>query len=218
MTSFGFTNNPTAKVAPGTRILFASLAGDGHFNPLTGLALHLKNRGCDVRWYVGNAYAEKLHKLGIPHYPQQKALDITVDNINEYFPERATLKSGITKLKFDLVEFFIKRAPDFYADVQAIHNEFPFELMIADVCFTAIPYVKEKMNIPVVGIGVIPIAETSKDLAPTGLGMTPSTSVIGRAKQKVLRFITDKILLRQPLQLLGSIAGRTKHRTRRQSF
>lgn len=194
-----------AQVQPGAKILFASMAGDGHFNPLTGLALHLKQKGCDVRWYVGSAYAEKLRKLGIPHFPQQKALDITVDNINELLPERATIKSGIAKLKFDLVEFFIKRAPDFYADVQAIHNQFPFDLMVADVTFTAIPYVKEKMNIPVIGIGIIPIAETSKDLAPMGLGMTPSTSLMGRAKQAVLRFVTDKVLLRQPLKLLDQL-------------
>src|SRR4051812_13538877 len=153
MNTFGFPNNPTSHVAPGAKILFASMAGDGHFNPLTGLALHLKQQGFDVRWYVGNAYADKLRKLGIPHFPQRKALDITVDNINDLLPERATIKSGITKLKFDLVQFFIKRAPDFYADIQDLYKVFPFELMVADITFTAIPYVKEKMNIPVIGIG-----------------------------------------------------------------
>src|SRR6476620_10709837 len=159
MNSFtkGFADE-VAHLQPGTKILFASMAGDGHFNPLTGLALHLKARGCDVRWYVGSAYAEKLRKLGIPHFPQQQALDITVDNINELLPERAKIKSGIAKLKFDLVEFFIKRAPDFYADIQQLYKNFPFELMVADISFTGIPYVKEKMNIPVIGIGIIPIA------------------------------------------------------------
>lgn len=194
-----------ASVKKGTKILFASIAADGHFNPLTGLALHLKQQGCDVRWYVGNAYADKLRKLDIPHFPHQKALDVTADNINEFFPERATIKSGIAKLKFDLIEFFIKRAPHFYADVKAIHEQFPFEVLVADNCFTAIPFVKEKMHIPVVSIGVIPIAETSKDLAPMGLGMTPSTSVIGRLKQAVLRYITDNILLREPLKLLDRL-------------
>lgn len=209
MTTFlnGSYEHSTAHIQPGTKILFTSMAGDGHFNPLTGLALHLKQRGCDVRWYVGDAYAEKLRKLGIPHFTHVRAADYTVDNINDLLPERKTIKSGIAKLKFDLIHFFINRAPDFYADIKELHNEFPFELLISDITFTAIPYVKEKMKIPVIGIGIIPIAETSKDLAPMGLGLTPDNSVLGRMKQAVLRFLTDKILLRQPLRLLDQLLG-----------
>jgi UDP:flavonoid glycosyltransferase YjiC (YdhE family) len=51
--------------------------------------------------------------------------------------------------------------------------------------------------VPVVGVGIVPLTETSRDLAPVGLGMTPSYSVPGKIKQKFLRFITDKILFRQ---------------------
>ena len=48
-------------IAPGTRILFASVPADGHFNPLTGLAVHLKELGCDVRWYTSDIYADKIN-------------------------------------------------------------------------------------------------------------------------------------------------------------
>ena len=202
---YGLPQNLTAHVRPGTKILFASLAADGHFNPLTGLALHLKELGYDVRWYVGNAYADKLRQMDIPHFPQQKALDLTIENMEEHYPERATIKSGIAKLKFDLIHFFIKRAPDFYEDVKKIHKRFPFELMVADLCFTAIPFVKEKMQIPVVSIGIIPVAETSKDTGPMGLGQTPATTFLGRTKQAALGYITNNILLREPLQLLDQL-------------
>jgi len=46
-------------IQPGTKILFANVPADGHFNPLTGLAAHLKSIGCDVRWYTSKKYAEK---------------------------------------------------------------------------------------------------------------------------------------------------------------
>jgi UDP:flavonoid glycosyltransferase YjiC (YdhE family) len=32
------------------KILFANIPADGHFNPLTGIAMELKNQGHDVRW------------------------------------------------------------------------------------------------------------------------------------------------------------------------
>jgi UDP:flavonoid glycosyltransferase YjiC (YdhE family) len=35
------------------RFLFATLPADGHFKPLTGLAVHLRDLGHDVRWYTG---------------------------------------------------------------------------------------------------------------------------------------------------------------------
>ena len=51
------------------KILFADIPADGHFFPLTGMAMELKNQGHDVRWYTSKMFEEKLKKLGIPFYP-----------------------------------------------------------------------------------------------------------------------------------------------------
>jgi UDP:flavonoid glycosyltransferase YjiC (YdhE family) len=56
------------------KILFANVPGAGHFNPLTGLAVHLKNAGHDVRWYTQNIFEEKIKRLGIPYYPFRKTI------------------------------------------------------------------------------------------------------------------------------------------------
>jgi len=48
------------------RILFASLPADGHFNPLTGTAVHLARLGHDVRWYAAPEYAPTVTRLGMP--------------------------------------------------------------------------------------------------------------------------------------------------------
>jgi UDP:flavonoid glycosyltransferase YjiC (YdhE family) len=169
------------------------------------LALHLKSLGYEIGWYVGAAYEAKVRSMGIQYFPQREALDITADNIDEYYPERATTKSGIAKLCFDLEHFFIRRMPGFYTDIQEVHQEFPFDLMIAEMTFTAIPLVKEKMKIPVIAVGIIPNAETSKDLPPMGLGMTPSTSALGRLKQAGLRWLADNVLMRKPLKVLDEL-------------
>ncbi len=42
------------------RILFATMPFDGHFNPVTSVATHLREQGHDVRWYAGPSYAGKL--------------------------------------------------------------------------------------------------------------------------------------------------------------
>ncbi len=194
----------TATVKPGTKVLFANVPADGHFNPLTGLAAHLLAKGCDVRWYTSSKYSEKIKRLGIPFYGMKKALDVsaTDGDMTALFPAREKLKGQVAKLKFDMINVFILRSPEYYEDIADIHQDFPFEIMIADVTFGGIPYVQEKMNIPVISVNVIPNPETSKDLPPPGLGMTPSKTVAGKIKQSVLRFIADKILFAGPTRVM----------------
>src|SRR5690349_1575839 len=89
----------------GKKILFANFPADGHFNPLTGLAMHLKDMGCDVRWYTSNKYADKLKKMEIPHYTFRAALDIS--DLEKAFPERDQIKGLVSKLKFDITHAFV---------------------------------------------------------------------------------------------------------------
>src|SRR5690606_23643568 len=101
-------------------------------------------------------------------------LDWTGDKIDEFFPERKKIKLKIKKLNFDMINAFILRSTEYYADISEIYQSFPFDVFIADNCFSAVPFVKDKIGVPVISIGVLPLTETSKDLAPTGLGMTPA--------------------------------------------
>ena len=197
---YGYPGNGNGK-----KILFACVPADGHFNPLTGLAMHLKSIGYDVRWYAADIYEEKINKMGIPWYPFKKALNINASNMQQVFPERDRLKSQVSRLNFDLINVFILRSTEYYADIREIHDTFPFDLMIADITFSAIPFVKEKMGIPVIGVGIVPLTETSRDLGPAGLGLTPATSFLGRRKQDMMRFIADRFIFRRSNQAMRKI-------------
>jgi MGT family glycosyltransferase len=200
-TNYGYLKN-IATLQTGARILFANMPADGHFNPLTGLAYHLKALGHDVRWYTSPHYKSKIEALGIPFFPFKKTIDFNGDNVTEIFAEREKLKSQVAKLKFDLINVFILRSEEYYEDLKDIHEEFPFDVLVCDVAFTAIPFVKDKMNIPVISIGIFPLMETSKDLAPNGLGITPSYTFWGRKKQALLRFVADNVLFKKPNQVM----------------
>src|ERR1044072_1482963 len=111
----------------GRKILFATVPADGHFNPLTGMAVYLQSIGYDVRWYSSSLYADKISKLKIPHYPFKKALEATGNNLEDVFPERVKYKSQVSKLKFDLINFFILRSTEYFADITEIRQSFPFD-------------------------------------------------------------------------------------------
>jgi MGT family glycosyltransferase len=194
-----------ASIPSGTKILFACFPADGHFNPLTGLAMHLKEKGCDVRWYTSEYYAQKLKRLGIHHYKFEKAVDTNASMIAEIFPERALHKSQVKKLVFDMIHAFILRGPEYFEDIKEIKKEFDFELVIADITFTGLPFIKEKLKVPVISVGIFPLTETSKDLPPAGLGLAPSSSFFGRRKQDILRFVADKFLFAKPNKVMNEV-------------
>jgi len=177
------------------KILFACVPFDGHFNPLTGIASMLKRQGHDVRWYAQDYYADKLSGMGIYRYPFKRTVQYNQGNLDIIFSERLKHRGQLKRLNFDLQTSFLKRTPEFFADIVEINHSFHFDLLIADVMFTAIPLVSKILKKPVLSIGVAPLMESSNDAPPAGLGMTPSKSWPGRLKQDIMQYLTDNILL-----------------------
>lgn len=198
---------PFESLSGGAKILFATFPADGHFNPLTGLAVHLKEQGYDVRWYTSKMYQAKLEKLGIPFYPFQKAMDINADNIDAILPERRQYKSTVGKLNFDIINVFVNRGPEYYEDLKTIREDFAFDLMVCDIMFTGLPFVTDLMKVPVAGVGIIPVAADSKDLPPAGLAMLPSANFFGRRKQDLLRWMAKNVLFSKANKAMKEVFG-----------
>jgi UDP:flavonoid glycosyltransferase YjiC (YdhE family) len=179
------------------KILFATVPADGHFAPLTGIAMTLKAQGHDVRWYTGSVFSQKLSKLGIRHYPFERAKEVTQFNIDEIFPERKALKPGPAQLRFDIRHFFVDRTPEYFEDVRAIRAEFPFDALVCDQTFTAAELIKVKLGVKVIAVGVTPVMATSSDLPPTGLGLAPGRSIFSRVRDRLLRVLVARLLFRE---------------------
>ncbi len=177
------------------KILFASIPADGHFNPMTRLGVHLKDKGHDVRWYTGKPYKAKLEQMGIPYIPFQKAKEIKISELDEAYPERKKLK-GISHIKFDIINLFINRMKDYYDDVEKIYQSFPFDILVFDNTFPG-TIVKDKLNIPVVGIGVVPLALSAPDIPQYGLGHQPATNFLSKRKQNFIKLMAEKLLFRE---------------------
>ena len=98
------------------KILFASMPADGHFNPLTGIAVQLADRGHDVRWYAGPAYGTRLDRLGMRWFPYERATEVMAGNLNDLFPERASLK-GPKLISLDLEALFVSQVENHFQDL-----------------------------------------------------------------------------------------------------
>jgi UDP:flavonoid glycosyltransferase YjiC (YdhE family) len=176
------------------KILFATMPFDGHFNPLTGVAMHLKAAGHDVRWYAGPSYAAKLERLGIPHFPFQRATEINQHNIGELFPERAGLR-GPALIRFEGKHIFVNNTENFFEDVREIDASFPFDALFCDAAFYAMKLIKEKLGKRVYAFGVAPSLETSKDVPPNFAGLKPAKTAVGKLIHQGMRAMMERMVM-----------------------
>jgi UDP:flavonoid glycosyltransferase YjiC (YdhE family) len=186
------------------KFLFASVPADGHFNPLTGIAMHLKAAGHDVRWYTGPSYAAKLERLGILHYPFQRASEINGDNIGTLFPERAKLH-GPALIRFDGKHMMVINTGNYFEDIREIDASFPFDALFCDAAFYAMKLVKEKLGKRVCAIGVAPSLETSRDVPPNFVGLKPARTAIGKLIHQGMRAMMELMVLNDVRKLYNQI-------------
>ncbi len=186
------------------RILFASTPGDGHFNPLTGIAVHLRDAGHDVRWYTGGSYASRLQELGIPHFAYQRARDINGENLATLFPERARLK-GTALTRFDFQQIFIGNVPGQFEDMSEIAREFPLDVLLGEGGGLAARLVRDVLGKHVLGIGVGGAIVTRPDGPPPFVGWRPARTPAGRLLHQAAYFAMKRLVLDHGLRAYNSI-------------
>src|SRR5215203_2215830 len=182
----------------------ASLAIDGHFNPLTGIGMRLLANGHDVRWYTGSRYESKLAELGIPHFPFRRAVEHTPENLNELYAERAVLK-GPRAASFDAEKIFASNVGHFFDDIRDIRAEFPFDLLLEDGAVYVQRLVTEILGVPVVSVIAINNMQRDPLVPPLFFGLKPAAGPLGRLRDRALKVISDKLVMAPAQRLYARI-------------
>lgn len=160
---------------------------DGHFNPLTGLAVYLRRRGHDVRWYTAPSYARKLDTMGVPHLPFVRATDVNAENLTDHFPQYSTLGLGPKAIAFALEKIFFGNLEAHLHDVVELFEAFPFEALVFEGAFYAGLLAAEKLGVPAYPVWPAPTpAPTSKTAPPPFFGLRPWAGPLGRLRDGIV--------------------------------
>jgi len=177
------------------RILVGSVPVVGHLNPLVPIVRALCARGHEVRWYTGAKYRKKVEAAGARFVGMSFARDYDDAFIDREFPGRTKL-SGLAKLKYDMKHVFIDNGEGQLLDIAAIARDFEPDALLCEAgCFGTVFY-SEQSGVPVALLGVIPLARSSIDTAPFGLGLPPDRSALGHLRNRVLNFAIERVLFR----------------------
>ena len=187
------------------KILFATMPMDGHFNPLTGIAMHFITIGHEVRWYCSQTYEMKLKKLGLQLYPYKKARDVNSENLHTLYPEISKLK-GPKGIKYAFEKIFLDNIENHYLDIKEIYdNEFEFDLFFCDSAFYALQMINEKIGKPVYVVNPGPMLEISRDTPPNFIGLTPAKTIIGKKIHQLIRVLMDKMIFTDGMKLYNNM-------------
>ncbi|MGY2743612.1 glycosyltransferase [Arthrobacter sp. UYCu723] len=177
------------------KILLASQAIAGHFNPMTGIGVRLAEAGHEVAWYTGPVFNKKLRELGIRHFPFDRAIEHTADNLNELYPERARLK-GPAAIRFDGERIFASNVSNFFEDIRDIHSTFPFDAVVMDSAMFVQRLVSTILGKSVVSFVAVGNMESDPLVPPLFFGFSPARTLPQKLLHAGARLVSEQLVLK----------------------
>jgi MGT family glycosyltransferase len=180
-------------------ILIASLSPVGHIAPLLNVAQGLVDRGDRVTVLSSSAHAAKVRAVGATPQAIPPEADFDMTRLDIDLPGR-TETSGIKRVNFDIVRLFVQPMPHQTAALSRLMAHTKFDAIIVDAGFFGIlPFLlgDRAARPPVLAYTTTPLMISSRDTAPSGMGLPPSSSTLGRLRNRTLNLLSQKVLLRQ---------------------
>ncbi|GAA4323974.1 hypothetical protein GCM10023149_25290 [Mucilaginibacter gynuensis] len=115
--------------------------------------------------------------------------------------ERKEISSLMRQMNYDFTHVFAEPAANYYMDLKYIHRNYAFELVISDNLFSGVPFIKAKMKLPVIIVGMTPLSQSSADTYHFGYGLQPGRSAGGKLKQYIWNYLLTRFTLRRAQQV-----------------
>jgi UDP:flavonoid glycosyltransferase YjiC (YdhE family) len=197
-------------VTPVANIVIGCVPIEGHISPLLSVARHLVARGDTVTVLSGSRFADRVERAGARHVPLPAEADFNDRDVNASFPGRADQR-GLGALVFDIEHLFTRPARYQYEALMGLAEG--ADAILVDPTFAAGAYyasVDPSQRPPIVVGGVLPLAFTSPDTAPFGMGLPP-TRFFNRSRNRILDVVSNRVMARAQaiaeethLELLGT--------------
>jgi MGT family glycosyltransferase len=175
------------------RYLFAPMPLTGHVNPGLPIARELVRRGHDVRWYSTPRFKRSIEAIGARYIPFRHGMQVDEEHL-EMFPDRP--KEGLAQFRYDVKNLFVEIIRGSLRDLEHELRREPADVIVGDNTAAVIEAVHQKLGIPWAVYGVGALAMSSRDTAPFGLGLPPSSTPLGRIRNRFLQWVVDRVIFR----------------------
>jgi MGT family glycosyltransferase len=189
------------------RVLIASTPLLGHIAPLAPIAAELVCAGHDVVWYTGKHWRKRVESTGATFLPMRFAEDLSLQPVNERFPERAS-RMGIHSLLFDIRHIFAAPTVGYLLDLQEHLKTFPAEVVLSDSAFLAGRWLYELGGPPWAVLNPFTVNLSGANTPPFGLGARPASSRFGSFRVRLQQILGERYLYRQSTRYVDRLRQR----------
>ncbi|WP_214467375.1 glycosyltransferase [Microbacterium flavescens] len=177
-------------------LLICSTPVHGHVMPLLAVARTLVTAGHRVRFLTGGRYRDVVEATGARWCPLPADADYDDRDMDAAFPGRVGLR-GVAGPRWDLQHIFLEPAPSQLRAVDALLAEEPADAVLTESMFLGAMLLLARTahtRPPVVNLGIVPLGLRSRDTAPFALGIPPLAGPLGRVRNGVLSWTTDRFV------------------------
>ena len=175
-----------------TRILFTTMPLAGHLRPGLPIAQQLVADGHEVAWYSGANYEHLVRRVGAQVFRMSAEADVDDNGLDEKVNRGK--KPSLGTLKRAIMDVFIAPIPLWVQEIDAIIDEFRPDVVVAEQGFMAGPIAGERRGIRSVVFNTSPLGISSVDAAPFGTGLLPSSSALGRLRNRSLNWAIRSVV------------------------
>lgn len=195
-------------------ILIASLSPTGHIGPLLNVAHGLVDRGDRVTVLTAATHARKIRAIGATPVAIPPEADFDMTRLDIDLPGR-TDTSGIKRVNFDIVRIFLQPMPLQTRALSELMAQTRFDAILFDAgFFGTLPFLlgDPAARPPMLSYSTMPLVLSSRDTAPFGMGLAPSSTMLGRLRNRSLTALSHKVLLRETQNVANHLLDRLNSR------
>jgi MGT family glycosyltransferase len=170
-------------------------AAVGHITPSIPIVRKLVERGHEVVWITGRQYREKVETTGARFRPCPEELDPGEMEWYEFRPILKELK-GLAQIGWYIKHVFLDSCLRTIESIDAVLAHFPADVLVGDTISFGLYFRSEMGGPPSAQISLLPLSVASRDTAPFGFGLLPGKNLIMKTRNRLLNFVTYRVLLR----------------------
>ena len=183
---------------PKRSYLLCSTPVHGHFSPLATIGQHLVSRGHRVVMLTGSRFAQAVTDRGMEFRALDGLADFDDRNADSFLPDRDDYR-GLARAQYDIQSIFVNTIPAQFRAVERILAAEPVDAIVVDNAFAGVAPLLQSAagsRVPVLAVGVTPLSQSSRDVAPYGMGMLPSSGPGARLRNRLLNVVAHRVLFR----------------------
>lgn len=179
-------------------LLCTAYAGEGHFNPVHGIAKYMVESGYEVCFLAENSFRGRVEEAGLEFFSTPAIF--TEDTFKRLAERKTTTAPGIGRLAVEIADLIpgtlAGRAARFHEVLETVKaRDASREIIIIEDAYSlaSMPYRYGKPlpkgfdKIPLsIGIGCTPLLLESQDAGPILSGLPPDSSHSGRLRNKYI--------------------------------